>query len=134
MYWLIPIALVLFLCWSEVGSQDCSPNRGETLGQCHNRVEPPLPMSSPAEIIDITILALRKNHTLVGWRRAMMIALISMLILGLFFSISGGSFVLGTLIIFVVAYTLIGYYQHYYWKPVDLEIEDQLRPLRRQWK
>lgn len=135
--WIILVFLIfLYLIWSEIGSQDCAPNRSEELvGYCINRVPPVTETMTTQEIINQIMKGLFKNHTLVGWRRAMIVALVSMVILCFLWQWPDGvDFTIGTLIIFAVVYTLIGYYQRYILKVWDDIVEVNLRKLRRQLK
>ena len=67
---IIAITIVVFLVWSEYGSQDCRNQ------QCNNKAPVINKNDSPQQIIDKIMITSRKNHTLVSWRRAMLIAII----------------------------------------------------------
>jgi len=126
-WWILVVVLIIiYAIISEIRSQDCWDNN--KLGYCDNRVEPPTTEDSVWKIINQTVEASRKNHTLVGWRRAMIVALVSMILLmSLFRKWDGMNFTLGALIIFVVSYTLIGAIQLYHWRPWDRKIEEKLK-------
>jgi hypothetical protein len=129
MWWMILIcALSVFLIWSEVGSQDCL-NRW-----CNNTTPSVIETDSPRQMIDKTIDTLRKQHTIVGWRRAMLVAIIVTLIVTV--SIlhrfpTGFQFFMVAVFIFLIVYFSSVWIQARWWGQNDSKIERQLMLLRK---
>ncbi len=138
--WLLFIlVLIIFLCWTERGSQDCLHRR------CINATPHVELQDETGSAIDKTIETLRKNHTLVGWRRALLIALIvtipiyylmrrtSSPKLGFLSGIipSGYEFFVIATIIFVITYFSSVWLNYVWFAPRDLAIEQTLLQIRR---
>lgn len=132
MWLLLVVLLLVYLVWSERGSQDCKGKR------CGNSTEPVSEQDRPKSAIDKTIETVRKNHTLVGWRRAMFIALI--VAFPIFFIFrrkhpdgwfpSGYDFFVVTGIIFVIAHFSSVWLNAVWFAPQDDQIEKSLLQLR----
>jgi hypothetical protein len=128
----IVLVLLLFLIWSERGSQDCLNKK------CGNATEPVNAHDKPKLAIDKTIETLRKNHTLVGWRRALFIALILAFPLCYILRFrnpqgwfpSGYEFFVITSVIFVIAYFSSVWLNAVWFAPQDHQIEKSLLHLR----
>ena len=138
-WWLILVLiLIIFLCWSERGSQDCLHR------QCMNGTPHVDSKDNSKSAIDKTIETLRKNHTLVGWRRSLLIALIVTIPIyylvkrilpslhgdGMLFPSGYEFFVIAT-IVFVIAYFSSVWLNFVWFAPRDLAIEHQLLRIRR---
>jgi len=125
---ILVVALIVFLCWSERGSQDCLRRR------CGNSTSPIELKDESRSAIDKTIETLRKNHTLVGWRRALLIALIITIPICYFIRRgfpSGYEFFVVATIIFVITYFSSVWLNFVWFAPRDLAIEHQLLQIRK---
>jgi len=129
LFWILLISgvILLYLVWTEIKSQDCL-NR-----QCINSTPLVNLKDTSRTAIDKTIETLRKNHIIVGWRRALMIAIIVSIPI-IFFLIhrfpSGFEFVVVVTIIFVIVYFSSVWLQAFWWGQNDLKIEKSLMTLR----
>lgn len=141
-WWIIIIILILFLIWSERGSQDCARRPGPNGKACINATDPVSSTDDSRSAIDKTIETVRKNHTLVGWRRALFIALIVTIPICLALNTkrplrerfpSGHQFFVVASIIFVVAYFSSVWLNAVWFAPQDNQIENSLLHLRRQY-
>ena len=126
----IPIVMVLgaFLVWSEYGSQDM-------LGrECNNSTPEVSKEDPPKEVIDKTVETLRRQHTIVGWRRALLVALIVTipLLYLLRGKVTGYDLFIVTTIIFLIVYFSSVWIQARWWGANDLRIERHLLSLRHQ--
>jgi uncharacterized membrane-anchored protein len=128
MWWLLLVgAVIIYLVWTEIKSQDCLESR------CINSTPPVTAKDPPKMAADKTIETLRKNHTIVGWRRAMLVA-IAVTIPIAFFLLhqfpSGFDFFVITTIIFIVVYFSSVWLQARWWGMNDLKIERSLLVFR----
>lgn len=137
-WFILVIILIIFLCRTERGSQDCLDRK------CVNSTPNLDSKDDPKSAIDKTIETLRKNHTLVGWRRALLIALI--ITIPIYYLVkrvlpslhgdtlvfpSGYEFFVIATIIFVIAYFSSVWLNFVWFAPRDLAIEQQLLQIRR---
>ena len=131
-FWpVIVMALIIFLTVSEIGSQSCAD------GHCNHfrSIDPPSDITS--KNIDSLISRIRINHTVVGWRRALILAMILSLIILMFYDDglpSGFDFFLVAVIIFLAIYLTTSWLQWHWWKARDFKVEDQLLLLRSEVK
>ncbi len=127
---IIAITIVVFLVWSEYGSQDCRNQ------QCNNKAPVINKNDSPQQIIDKIMITSRKNHTLVSWRRAMLIAIIFGILILIWLYPSkmphGFIFLIVAAIIFVITYFIFSWIQSQWWRQNDDKIEQSLQDLRHQ--
>lgn len=129
----IVTAIIIFLSISEIGSQSCQN------GKCnhYNNIEPSSISGPSSKNIDTLISRLKLNHTVVGWRRALILAmLLSLIILCLFYPglPDGFDFFLISTILFLLIYFTTAWFQWHWWKPLDYKIEDRLLSLRHKIK
>ena len=124
---IIVLTLVIFLIWADDGSQNC-------LNQyCNNSAPTVAKNDTPVQSIDKIIDAVRTNHTLVGWRRAIIVALIvSLLVLILLYKRfpDGFTVFLIATFVFVGVYFIDIWFQAHWWKMNDMKIEESLYKLR----
>lgn len=123
----IIIVLIVFLVWTEDGSQNCKSKK------CHNEAPKVLQSDTVNQAIDKIIANVRLNHNIVGWRRSMLIAIcVSILILMLMKSRfpHGFMFFLIAAIIFTGVYFATAWSQDKWWRENDDKIEDSLIELR----
>lgn len=141
-WWIIVVILIFFLIWSERGSQDCLKSRGINGKSCINATDPVDSNDTSKLAIDKTIETVRKNHTLVGWRRALFIALIVTVPICLALNTgnsfkdrlpSGYQFFIIACIIFVIAYFSSVWLNAVWFAPQDNQIENSLLSLRRRY-
>ena len=128
-FWpILIITIVVFLVWAEYGSQDC---RNQT---CNNKAPIIHPNDTSSEIIDKILYTVRKNHTIIGWRRSLLIAIFStLLILILLYStkmVHGFVFFIIAVIIFLVSYFTSAWFQSHWYTFNDTKIENSLKELR----
>ena len=115
------------MIWSERGSQDCLNQK------CHNWTPEVTPDDNLTTSIDKTIETVRKNHTLVSWRRAFLIGLILGIPICWWIQ---KSFPSGYTFAVVVGILFVGTYFAYTWIEYsrfarnDLYIEKELLALR----
>ena len=133
LFWpIIVITIVVFLVWAEYGSQDC---RGQT---CNNKAPVIDPNDSIAESIDKTIYAIRKNHTVVGWRRSMLVAIFVTLLILMWMCrycmVHGFVFLIVAIIIFFITYFASAWFQSHWFTFNDIRAEQSLRELRSRLK
>ena len=127
-FWpVIVTALIIFLTVGEIGSQSCEN------GACNHykNVEPS--DESTTGDIDNLISRVKINHTVVGWRRALIIAmLLSLIVLVIFYPglPDGFDFFLVATIIFLSVYFTTSWFQWHGWKARDFKIEEKLLHLR----
>lgn len=118
----VSFLLILFLIHSEIGSQDCLSKT------CHNST-PEVTKEDSIDQARIKLIAtLRKNHFLVAWRRALILALIITLIFKFTYirNLSGRYYWAIVIILFVLFYAALEVPQKCHWKHVDEHIEDSL--------
>ncbi len=126
----IVVAIVIFLAVSEIGSQSCVD------GHCNHykNIEPSCPDDLSSDNIDTLISRIKINHTVVGWRRALIVAILLALVILFLFSPSelpdGFDFFLVATILFLVIYFTTTWFQWHWWKPRDFKIEEKLLQLR----
>ncbi len=124
---IIIIGLVVFLIWTEYGSQDCRQQ------SCNNQARVIYPEDDDLEAIDKISYNVLKNHTVIGWRRALLAAIfISLIVLFIFcpdFPDGFTVFVTITLIFFLV-YFSSAWFQAHWWKFNDYKIDESLKELR----
>ncbi len=131
-FWpVIVMALIIFLAVSEIGSQSCAD------GNCNHyrSVEPNSTITSKS--IDSLISRVSINHTVVGWRRALILAMLLSLIILAFYEDNlpnGFDFFLVATIIFLAIYLTSSWLQWHWWKARDFKIEDELLLLRNKIK
>jgi hypothetical protein len=128
MWWLLLVAAVIvYLVWTEPKSQDCLTTT------CINST-PPVSAKDPTKVaVDKTIETLRKNHTIVGWRRAMLVAIVVAIPIAVFLLHhfpSGFEFFIITMIIFIIVYFSSVWLQARWWGMNDLKIERSLLQFR----
>ena len=124
---IIIIVILTFILWSEYGSQDCRHQN------CNNVALVINSNNTITETIDKTIYNLRKNHTIIGWRRALLVAIIASIIILIIFCPyfpHGFTVFLTILIIFVIVYFAQAWFQARWWRPRDRKIEQMLQKLR----
>jgi hypothetical protein len=132
-YWpIIAIVVAVFLTRTEIGSQNCSHIRdGRQL--CNHDSPLPSEYDLPDETIDKMIRSLRRHHTVVGWRRAMLISIILSIIILIWLNdgrmVHGLVFFVTTMIIFVVVYFTSVWFQSKWFSKNDSDIEKSLRHL-----
>ena len=128
MWWLIiPVLLLAFLLFAENRSQNCV-NKITT-----NSTPPMLETDTIKQGVDKTIDTLRKSHTVVSWRRAVILGLmfaipISYLVLRRF--PAGFEFLGITFLICVGAYFSSVWFEYHWWYGRNVKIEQELLKLR----
>ena len=128
-FWpIVAITIVVFLVWSEYGSQDC---RSQT---CNNKAPQMDPNDTVVEAIDKTLYAVHKNHTIVGWRRSLLIAIFVTLLILIWMCrskmVHGFVFFIIVVMIFFATYFASAWFQSHWFTFNDLKIENSLRELR----
>ncbi len=132
-YWpIIAIVVAVFLVRTEIGSQNCSIIRdGKQL--CNHDSPLPSEHDLPEETINKMIKSLRRHHTAVGWRRAMLVAIIISIILLMWLNkgkmVHGLVFFITAVIIFVIVYFISVWFQSKWFTKNDIDIEKNLRHL-----
>lgn len=132
-YWpVIAIVLAVFLVRTENGSQNCSIIRdGEQV--CNHNSPLFEEYDLPEDSIDKMIRMLRRHHTVVGWRRAMLISIIISILLLMWFNrgkmVHGLVFFVTAVIIFTVVYFTSVWFQSEWFAQNDIMIEKHLRKL-----
>lgn len=125
-FWpVIVTAIIIFLAIGEIGSQSCEN------GSCGHYKN----IAVSKNKIDELISRVKLNHTTVGWRRALIIAmLLSLIILCIFYSglPDGFDFFLVSTILFLIIYFTSSWFQWHWWKARDFKIEKHLLQLRHQ--
>lgn len=128
LYWpVVVITLSVFLVLSEYGSQDCTEQ------QCHMRASSISPGDDKTTAINKVLAAVENNHTVVNWRRSMLISILVALAI-LFVASphrlpSGRVFLLVCLVVFSALYLFSTLDQNLHWAPVDEEIKNLLHRL-----
>ena len=127
-WWIfLVLILIVYVILVEPRSQDLKN------GKCNNSTPSVTQTDSWNDAIDKTIETTRKNHTLVGWRRALFVALLTSFPI-LFFLLrkfpSGTSYICTLFTVFLATYILINWLDHYWWRPRDTAIEQYLLSLR----
>lgn len=126
LYGVLYLGCILFLIWSEIGSNDCLRS------WCRNKTPSSSSQDSRPENIDKSIETLRRISNTVIWRRSLLIALISTLFillflrsfrLPLFFAILG--------IIFFISYICDASLESRWFFPQAKLIEHSLLQLRK---
>lgn len=132
-YWpIIAIVVAVFLTRTEIGSQNCSIIRdGQQL--CNHDSPLPSDHDLPEETIDKMIRSLRRHHTAVGWRRAMLVSIILSIIILMWLNkgkmVHGLVFFITAVIIFVIIYFASVWFQSKWFSKNDSDIEKHLRHL-----
>jgi Ca2+/Na+ antiporter len=127
---IITLLLLAYVIWSEYGSQDMLHKT------CHNSTLPMNESDSLLEGIDKTIETVRKNHTLVNWRLAFFVALITVFPISFFLlhrSPSGFSYLVILLLIFIIVYFAFVWTQAQWWGKCDSFLEEKLYSLRKRF-
>lgn len=128
-WWLIlPLAIGIYIIFTEPASQSCLNKK------CYNSTPPMELNDSIKQGIDKTIETLRKNHTLVGWRRAILIGLITAIPISYIVAkeFPSGFIFLGiSFIVAFGAYFMTVWFEYVWWFARDNEIEKELLKLRR---
>lgn len=127
---LIVLGLLVFLIWSEDGSQNCKNGK-----MCNNSAPALHSTDSNRTIIDKINIAIRNNHTLVAWRRVLIASLLIALLVFLFlfdrtYLPHGFVYFITVLIIFVGLYFSSSWIQHSWWRHNNKRIEACLHSLR----
>lgn len=123
---LILIGIVAYLVWTEYGSQDCRQQ------SCNNRAELIYPEDSIPDIIDKISSNLSKNHSIVDWRRSLLIAILLGLIVLFIFcpKFPDGFTVFITIsLIFLIVHLSSVWFSVHWWKMNDYKIDDCLKEL-----
>ncbi len=128
-FWpIIVITIVVFLVWAEYGSQDC---RYQT---CNNKAPSIDPNDTTTEAIDKILYTVRKNHTTVGWRRSMLLAIFITLLILIWMCrsrmVHGFVFFIIATMIFLATYFASAWFQSHWYTFNDLKIESSLKELR----
>lgn len=144
-WWLIIVLfLVIYVVWLEPRSQNALRKGSikfkheneapkDFIRRCNNSTPPVTPEDPFNKGVDKTISTLRKNHTLVGWRRALLVGLIVAIPIGYFLYRrfpSGKEFTIITFIVSLVAYFSTVWIDYHWWSYHDITIEKELLKLR----
>ena len=129
----IVTAIIIFIVIGEIGSQEC------TGGKCNHykniyQVKKNAPTSKK---IDSLISRIKLNHTTIGWRRALLLAIVLSLIILVIFNPGlpdGFDFFLVSTILFLVIYFSTVWLQWHWHRCKDYENEESLLKLRHQIK
>lgn len=128
-WWIIVILFItIYLVISEISSQDCRDQ------VCINHTKEAKSNNSITENIDLTIETLRREHTLVSWRRAVIASFIVILVVTFIITKrwpSGYDFFILFTIIFTIIYFSIVWFQTNWWRRNNDKVEDHLLILRR---
>lgn len=131
-FWpVIVMALIIFLAVTEIASQSCAD------GNCNQfkDVEPGSEITSKS--IDSLISRVSINHTVVGWRRALILAMLLSLIILFFYDDGlphGFDFFLVATIIFLTISLTSNWLEWHWWKARNFKMEDELLLLRSEVK
>ena len=125
----IVTAIIIFLAIGEIGSQSCEN------GCCkhYKNIDKSCSCNESSKNIDTIISRIKLNHTSVGWRRALILAmLLSLIILMIFYPglPDGFDFFLISTILFLLIYFTSSWFQWHWWKARDFQIEQKLLNLR----
>ena len=111
---------------TEIKSQDCL---GKT---CYNTTPEASPDDKNSEALCKILETLKRNHTLVGWRRSLMISIVVCIpiifILGLEWNVH--NLVISIIVIFMITYASIIIFQNHWWVKKDKVVENSLLMLR----
>jgi uncharacterized membrane protein len=124
-YVCIYFVLVAFLIWSELGSQDC-------ITGCNNIDLKQFEDTSEADKLKILTYLTTKFHMHVGWRRALLVALISVFPLTFFLlrrMPDFTEFIITLLLVFTIVYFVGCWFQSRWWLMNDRRLAEQLRQL-----
>ena len=129
----IVVSIIIFIAVAEIGSQSCQG------GKCnHYKSVESVKYSDPSsKTIDGIISRINLNHTVVGWRRALILAIILALSVLMYFYPGlpdGYDFFLVATILFIVIYLFSVWFQWHWWKGRDHKIENKLLGLRHKVK
>lgn len=125
----IVTAIIIFLTIEEISSQSC----GDGYCNHYKNIDPSSVDDLSSKNIDTLISRIILNHTTVGWRRALIIAmLLSLIILAVFYSElpDGFDFFLVSTFIFLAIYLTSSWFQWNWWRVHDYKIEQSLLNLR----
>ncbi len=130
-YWpIIAIVVAVFLARTEVGSQNCSIKCCNKQ-LCNHNSPLPLDEDTEDETIDKMITSLRRHHTIVGWRRAILASIIISIIILMIFNrgkmVHGFTFLITTVLVFVGIYFTSVWFSSSWFLKNDREIEKSLR-------
>jgi hypothetical protein len=139
----IVIVVMVYLIWTEYGSQDCRNQ------DCNNRSRIVYDFDGPErsgveacaaeytdsnrEIIDKISANVLKNHTVIGWRRSLIAAIIIGILILLIFCKEfphGFTVFITILLTFLLVYFSSAWFQAHWWKFNDYKIDDSLQKLR----
>jgi len=123
----IIIGIIVFLIWTEDGSQNCHGK------WCNNTPEFITPTDTTRKIIDKIRDMVRINHTVVGWRRALLVSIFCAMFILLLFQKSfpsGIQVFIVTILIFIPVYMSCTWFVEHWWKMNDYQIESSLLQLR----
>lgn len=128
-WWLIVVAfLVFFVIKSEPRSQDKLNDI-----RCSNATPVVNEEDTINKAINKTITTVRKNHSLVGWRRALLVGLICAFPI-LFYIYSrfptAIEYTVASFTIAIIVYIFTVVSEYYWWRPKDNLIEKELLKLR----
>ncbi len=127
-YWIIiVIVLILVLFWNETRDNNCIDQ------QCHMKAKLIKETDSMEEMINKTISNLTLNHSLVNWKRSLLISLL--LALGVVFIFyhtfaPGFDYLMITFILFFWIYFSTAWVGAHWWKNNDKKIEKELIKIR----
>ena len=128
---IIVILLVVFLIWSEYGSQDCRYQN------CNNRAQIIDHDDDLGSAIDKIKHNVYLNHTLVGWRRALLAAILLTVITLFIFCPEmpdGFTVIIVTVIFFVFIYFSSAWIQHRWWRNNDRKLDKALDQYGRRYR
>lgn len=122
--WFLPLvlAILIFLIWSEWGSQDCLHR------VCNNTTPDISPTDTQREAVDKLLLATEVNGSAVTWRRAMIVAIVATLLILIFWEMtlggkaSGFAFLVVAMFIFVLVYFAYTFAQSNAFPPCEKEL------------
>lgn len=128
-FWpILVVVLTVFLIWGEDRSQNCLDK------PCQHSAPLPDIKDKPVDLIDKAISGLYLNHTLVDWRRSLLVALLIGLLLFFILNLSniptGAEYFTVVLVIFLGIYLSCGYFLWIWFMPKDQEIIDGLLDIR----
>lgn len=130
---IIILLILVFLIWSEYGSQDCRFDETTNLQECHNKALKIEKDDSPQEIIEKIIYSVRKNHAIVSWRRAVFFGIIASLFIFIYYYRqnlpNGFIFFMITLIIIIIIYFCLTWFGAHWFRMNDDKIENALKSL-----
>lgn len=124
---IILIVIVVYLIWSEYGSQDCRKQN------CNNRARMVHAEDTDREIIDKVSDNLMRNHTIVTWRRSIIISIVIALLILILFCKEfphGFTVLLTVLFVFMAVQISANWFQAHWWLFNDYKIDRSLQELR----